>query len=233
MKNRYFFLAMAAALTPAFAGTPTVVESPLPPPPVQAPEPEPALSVEIGVSHNWADGHLMKPAAWGRSAVVNTIGSDLTLVYALDKVNSVNLRLGYAWGHGSAAERDSYGIVKERNRMHNISIMPGYRCTVDLSDGLAAFAGANVGVLNSSLKFTEIAEAEGFSFRDKAHDSAWGLGYSLEAGLRCAITPTTEAFVAYQFSGSTAKPKFHDEDWSASVRNQHYHGVRAGVSFKF
>lgn len=217
-------MAMAAMLAPAFGGTPTVVET-VAPVITPAPAAAPTCSVEIGVSNNWAARDILKP---GHSGHVDTIGTDITLVHAFNEHHAVDLRFGYAWGHGCAHFNSEDSEL--RYRSHTFSLMPGYRFTTALTDKVSAFVGANVGVVNSSLKGAAIVSDIA---RVKGHDSDWGFGYSAEVGLRYALCETMDLFVAYQFSGNTARPKLRDEGAVESAKRQVYHGVRAGVGIKF
>lgn len=205
-------LGLAASLmalcTPALAGTQevTVVT-----PPAETPAAS-ATKVEIGVSHMWASHDIID-----NSDVVNTLGGDLTFVQDIDANSAMTLRLGYAWGYG-----DWVDGTKLKFRMHNITVMPGFRYTESIADGISAFAGVNAGVINSSLKWSEYFAGAKLG---TAHDSEWGFAYSAELGLSFNIVEGTDVFVAYQFAGSTAKP--------GNCDTQTYHGVRAGVSIKF
>ena len=210
-------LGLAASLmalcTPALAGTQevTVVT-----PPAETPAAS-ATKVEIGVSHMWASRDL-----WKDMDVVNTIGGDLTFVQDIDANSAVTFRLGYAWGYGDF----KLGEYKEKYRLHNITVMPGYRYSQSIADGISAFVGANAGVINSSLKETDYL---GGVKEGKFHGSEWGFAYSAELGLSFNLDENTDVFVAYQYAGSTARPK----TWGNQVSTQTYHGVRAGVSIKF
>lgn len=191
------------------------------------------LSVEIAASHMWAGGHILKNAGVD-NAKVNTLGTDLTLVYGLTENHAATLRFGYAWGHGSARDFDETFLMKERYRLHNFSIMPGYRFTAPVTDTISCFVGANVGALNSSLKGAFVGSEYGEEEKVRFHDASWGLGYSAEVGMKVALTENVGVFLAYQFAGSTAKPKQHlGEDFKVLTKSQTYHGVRAGVSIDF
>lgn len=218
------------------AGESPVVEYTVPqaPPAIVMPAPKPCgLGVELGASHMWASGHIMKDDYFD-NAKLNTLGADLTLVYNLDENNAATLRFGYAWGHGSARDTDGIGLIKERYRLHNISIMPGYRFTTPVADSVSCFVGANVGMLNSSLKFADVWSADSYTDKLRFHGSTWGFAYSAEAGLKFNLTDNTDLFVAYQFAGSTARPRLTDGlGGVASTKAQTYHGIRAGISFKF
>ena len=201
---------LVALCSPALAGTPevTVVAPPV------APEPAASTSkVEIGVSHMWAGHDIVDD-----TDVVNTLGGDLTFVEDLDANTAVTLRLGYAWGYGDYVAGD----YKLKFRMHNITVMPGFRYSQSIADGITAFAGVNAGVINSSLKAS--AYYDGVK-GGTIHESEWGFAYSAELGLSFNVAEGTDVFVAYQFAGSTAKPLDCD--------TQTYHGVRAGVTVKF
>ena len=206
---------LVALCSPALAGTPevTVVAPPV------APEPAASTSkVEIGVSHMWAGHDIID-----NTDVVNTLGGDLTFVEDIDANSAATLRLGYAWGYGDVVGTNNLGQpLKWKLRMHNITVMPGYRYSQSIADGITAFAGVNAGVINSSLKNSiYVTGVKQFT----QHDSEWGFAYSAELGLSFNVAEDMDVFVAYQFAGSTAKPLNCD--------TQTYHGVRAGVTMKF
>lgn len=205
---------LVALCSPALAGTPevTVVAPPV------APEPAASTSkVEIGVSHMWASRDLYK-----NTDVANTLGGDLTFVEEIDANTAVTLRLGYAWGYGECIDNG-----KDKYRLHNITVMPGYRYSQSIADGITAFAGVNAGVINSSLKLSYY-DLQGVKWGTD-HDSEWGFAYSAELGLSFNVAEDMDVFVAYQYAGSTARPKIFWE----RTRTQTYHGVRAGVTMKF
>lgn len=245
MKTTYSLIATAAILAPAFGGTATVVESPIPAAlTAPAPAAESVYSVEIGVSNNWAQRdigrRLYTDLGASHTGHVDSIGTDITFIRALDKHNSVNLRLGYAWGHGCYHDDIDQPIIanETRYRTHTFSLMPGYRFTAPITDSVSTFIGVNVGLVNSSLKTRQTVDIAGGldRFRETWHDSDWGFGYSAEVGLSFAVSKTVDFFVAYQFSGSTARPKLRD-NWDGTCiqtsKHQVHHGVRAGMGFKF
>ncbi len=213
-------LALIALAAPALAGTKTVVATV----PAPAPAPAPIVSpwaVEVGTGYNFASKDLFKGDEDQKK--VNTWGWDLTGVYKLDENNALTLRLGYAYG--SRKQDDDY-----RFKVNNWSLMPGYRYTYALDDQWSLFAGVNVGVTNMKWRVTGEGEAT-----DK---SGWGFGYSAELGVRYAINTNWDVFAAYQFSGSTASPKYTWTDGntfehSVKSKAQNYHGVRIGVGYTF
>ena len=213
-------LALIALAAPALAGTKTVVATV----PAPAPAPAPIVSpwaVEVGTGYNFASKNLFKGDEDQKK--VNTWGWDLTGVYKLDENNALTLRLGYAYG--SRKQDDD-----ARAKVNNWSLMPGYRYTYALDDQWSLFAGVNVGVTNMKWRITGGGEAT-----DK---SGWGFGYSAELGVRYAINTNWDVFAAYQFSGSTASPKYTWTDGntfehSIEAKSQNYHGVRIGVGYTF
>ena len=212
-------LALIALAAPALAGTKTVVATV----PAPAPAPAPIVSpwaVEVGTGYNFASKNLFKGDKDQKK--VNTWGWDLTGVYKLDENNALTLRLGYAYGNRK--QDDDY-----RFKVNNWSLMPGYRYTYALDDQWSLFAGVNVGVTNMKWRVTGEGEAT-----DK---SGWGFGYSAELGVRYAINTNWDVFAAYQFSGSTASPKYTEgpEGQVDSIRAkaQNYHSVRIGVGYTF
>lgn len=219
--NKIAIIALACA-APVMAGTPVVVAPAAPAPaPVVSP-----WSMEVGIGYNFAGRDLIKHSE-GAEEAIDTLGVDLTGVYAINDNNAVTLRFGYSFGDEVNCA-DRYWGAKHETDVHTFALMPGYRYTHALTEKVSAFAGANVGVANMSVKDhwrdEMICESE--------HDSAWGVGYSAEVGLRYALCPCTEVFAAYQFSGNTARIKL-GEEYPAKNHRQFYNGVRAGVSIKF
>lgn len=219
--NKIAIIALACA-APVMAGTPVVI--------APAPAPAPAVnpwSVEIGVGYNFAGRDLIKHSI-GEEEAINTLGVDLTGVYAINDNSALTLRFGYSFGDEVDAALRSWGLRREID-VHTFSLMPGYRYTHALTDKASAFCGVNVGVANMSVKdHYRMDEMGAFS----EHDSAWGVGYSAEVGLRYALCPNTEIFAAYQFSGNTARIKLGDV-FPEKNHRQFYNGIRTGVSIKF
>lgn len=209
-------LALAAAM-PVMAGTAYNV-----------PEPVNPYSIEMGVSYNFAARDIVKVN--GNGPKVDTLGVDLTGVYKVNDRSSWNLRFGFATGSDDAGDHHNYyiGSTKTDVRVNSFYLMPGYRYTHPVSDYTSVFIGANVGVINESLKtkFTD-----GFDTR-RFHGSEFGFAYSGEAGLRFELSKNFDLFVAYQFFGSTAEPGLNHIE-NSSTRSQLYHCVRAGLSFDF
>lgn len=222
--NKIAVMALACA-APVWAGTAEVA----------APAPAPAVnpwSVEIGVGYNFAGRDLIRHSE-GEEEAINTLGVDLTGVYALNKSNALTLRFGYSFGDEMDADARTWGVHRETD-VHTFALLPGYRYTRAVTEKLSAFAGVNVGMANMSVKdhwrWYEDGEVQG------THDSGWGIAYSAEVGVRYALCPRAELFAAYQFSGNTARVKLQDE-WAdepyAKTHRQFYNGVRTGVSIKF
>lgn len=220
--NKIAILALACA-APVMAGTPEVI--------APAPAPAPAVnpwSVEIGAGYNFAGRDLIKHS-FGEEEAIDTYGVDLTAVRAINDNNALTLRFGYTFGDEIDAESRAAGD-RMKITVHTFSLLPGYRYTHALTEKLSAFCGVNVGLANMSVKaHTRWMEGDVYG----GHDSAWGIGYSAEVGLRYALCPRTELFAAYQFSGNTARVKLNDGEDCAKNHRQFYNGVRAGVSIKF
>ena len=127
-------------------------------------------------------------------------------------------------------EWDGHVGIWSKARVHTFSFMPGYRYTHALTPRLSVYGGVNAGVANAANKLNMYIDHERLL---GAHDSAWGFAYSAELGLSYAVTPTVDVFAAYQFSGNTAKCKLRCEYGGITANRLHYHGVRAGVGFRF
>lgn len=204
-------LALAAAM-PVMAGTYTVTE------------PVNPYSLELGVGYNFAARDLLKLRD-GHGPKVDTVGVDLTGVYAVNDRSSFNLRFGFSSGSDDVRYSDNYHADF---RVNTFFLMPGYRYTHSMGEYLSAFIGANVGVVNQSIKL-KLREGED-TYRP--HGSEYGFAYSAEAGFRYEISRHFDVFLAYQFFGSTAQPGFNNES-ASGIRSQLYHSVRAGLSFDF
>lgn len=221
MKLKLTVAALAAMLTvPAMAGTPDVVPTPAPEP---APAAEP-VTIEIGASYSFATKDMID---WSNHAgkKVHMLGGDITSLYAIDENNAATLRLGYGTGSATRTDED----YRMRYRLHTFSLMPGYRYSIKADDALTCYVGVSAGVTNSSLKFKATNDFE----RIAAHGSEWGFGYSAEIGASYAISEGVSIFLAYEFSGNSARPKLHTDEVWATANQQVYHTIRAGVSCQF
>lgn len=202
-------LALGAAM-PLMAGTYT--------------EPANPYSIELGVGYNFAARDIVKVDDFS-SPRVDTLGVDITGVYAVNENSSFNLRFGFATGSDDQHYAD---LLKADVRVNNFFLMPGYRYTHRMGEYVSGFIGANIGVINESIKLKLTAD----NITERYHGSEYGFAYSAEVGLRYMISRHFDVFVAYQFFGSTAEPGF-DNVSGSSTRAQLYHSVRGGVSFDF
>lgn len=182
-------------------------------------------SIELGVGYNFAARDIVKVDG-ASSPRVDTLGIDITGVYAVNDNSSYNLRFGFA----SGSDDVHYDFVKSDVRINNFFLMPGYRYTHRLGDYVSGYIGANIGVINESIKLKLSSPNDRYTQR--YHGSEFGFAYSAEVGLRYMISQHFDVFLAYQFFGSTAEPGLNGEPHS-STRAQLYHSVRAGVSFDF
>ena len=209
-------LALAAAM-PLMAGTPAYIQT----------EPVNPYSIEAAVSYNFAARDIFRFGDF-KGPKVDTMGVDLTGMYTVNDRSSFNLRFGFASGSDDKTYDD---LFKIRARVNNFYLMPGYRYTFPMGEYFFGFIGANIGIINQSIKL-RLSDDE---YIDKGHGSDYGFAYSAEAGLRYEISKHFDLFVAYQFFGSTAEvggPHDRDSD-IAEMRSQLYHCVRAGVSLDF
>lgn len=236
MKHTYIALAALAAL-PAFAGESQLCVNT----PAAAPAQKEAcpLSLELGVGYNFAGRDLTKE---GDGISVDTLNVDLTAVWELNENNALTLRFGYATGSDDDSEAvsdiNSYMYDRVRARVNDFYLMPGYRYTMPVTETVSLFAGANVGLANSSIKAKNEWNYSSPSGIDSGvehfHGSDWGFAYSAEVGVRYAINSTVDVFAAYQFFGSTARPRIDvGNGEQVSTHHQISHGVRVGVGCKF
>lgn len=195
-------------------------------------------SMEIGANYNFAMRDLLKHSQ-GSCKAVDTMGGELTLLHRNAEHDSMYVRLGYAYGgesHGG-----SYGFRNDNIKLntHTFALTTGYRYTRSLAERTSMYMGAGIGVVNQSIKtkFT----ADGFhrerDFSYKAHDAAWGFAVEAEVGLRYQLCPCWDVFLAYRFSANTAKNSLGRGDVELTDFNrnhrQFFHGITAGVGFKF
>ncbi|MCH5284155.1 MAG: outer membrane beta-barrel protein [Akkermansiaceae bacterium] len=202
-------LALAALAPAALAGTYT--------------EPVNPYSLELGVSYNFAARDLVRTND-ANGPKVDTLGVDLTGVYTVNDNSSFNLRFGFATGSDDKGNGEFGNDV----RVNNFYLMPGYRYTHRMSEHVHGFIGANIGVINESLKYKYTTPLE----TRRYHGSEYGFAYSAEAGLKFYLTQNFDLFLAYQFFGSTAEPGLNSIEGS-NTRSQLYHCIRGGVSFDF
>lgn len=241
MKKTSFITAILALglATTAAAGESVVVTAPaLEPAPaptqeaIAAPATTSPLSWELALSVNLANNDIITDEGMGR-VKLSTIGYDLTGVYALNENNALTLRLGFANGKDTCTTSYDGGSWKDSYTMYSFYLMPGYRYTTSLSDSTKGFVGINAGIINHSLKYRFSAFDGRESFISKLHDSDYGFAASVEAGLSFALSKSTSLFLAYQFSGSTAKPKLIDDGYGITAHKQFFHSIRTGISLQF
>lgn len=229
---------------PCLAGQPVTTIAPAPVvKPVRTCADSP-WSMEIGANYNFAMRDLLKHSQ-GACKSVDTMGGELTLVHRNSERDSMYLRLGYAYGGESNG--GFYGFRNDNIKLntHTFALTTGYRYTRPLTERISMYMGAGIGVANQSIKTKFTADGfdrhhgrgHGRDFSYKAHDASWGFAVEAEAGLRYQICTCWDVFVAYRFSANTAKNSLgsgdaHFTDFSRNHR-QFFHGINAGVAFKF
>ena len=224
--KKTIILATMLAL-PTFAGQKLIYNTPAPV--VTAPAVDSGHGLEIGYFISWAANDIYKD--WVPCKEIRSNGVDLTGVYNFNTHHAATMRLAYAFGARSWSDDeyfDEHEMVScyDRVRMHTFSLMPGYRYTLPLCPHSALYAGVNVGVTNQSIKDNYHESNYGV---DRNHKSDWGFGYSAEVGLRFNLCADSEFFVAYHFTGSTAKTSNN----GYTTHRQTNHGIRTGVGFRF
>lgn len=224
--KKTIILATMLAL-PTFAGQKLIYNTPAPV--VTAPAVDSGHGLEIGYFISWAANDIYKD--WSPCKEIRTNGVDITALYDFNRNHAMTLRLAYGFGARSwadgAYEEDGYSWNEAaRVRMHTFSLMPGYRYTLPLCPHAALYAGVNVGVSNMSIKDNYHESNYGV---DRNHKSDWGFAYSAEVGLRFNLCADSEFFVAYHFTGSTAKTSNN----GYTTHRQTNHGIRTGVGFRF
>ncbi|MCQ2371706.1 MAG: porin family protein [Akkermansia sp.] len=227
MKKTIILAAMLAL--PTFAGQKVIVNQ-APVAPVAAPAVASPWSVEGAFTYNWALSKIAKDGDC-KKKLKNVMGGDITGVYALDENQAVTLRFGYTW----AGRKNAAGVYgHEKVRQHTFYLMPGYRYTCPIATDWSFFAGVNVGVANASTKDTDYWDytvaGERYRSKESYHKAAWGFAYSIEAGVRYAITESVDVFGAWDFNGNTASCKLpHGGKTKAQINT----GFRVGVGVKF
>ncbi len=243
---------MAAPL--AAAGQPTpIATSPIPGPALVQKQAVSPWTVELSAGYAFAgraiepkmiinsDGH--QGASGEEAPKVNLITTDITGVYNLNEHHAFTLRFGY----GTGSKTEFYVDSDDRFHVNLFTLMPGYRFTTALNDKFSGFVGVNLGVANESVKAKQTVQDiysgnEAYKKTDfdrRVHTSAYGFAYSAEVGFNYAINDRFGLFVAYQFSGNTARPtrpSFYHGPYPVNGKkldSQIYHGIRAGVSYNF
>ena len=225
MKKAIILAAMLAL--PTLAGQKLIYTTPAPVP--TAPPPAAGWGLEIAYTYSWAACDIYKD--WVPCKEIRSNGVDLTGVYNFNAHHAATLRLAYAFGARSWSDDvyfDGHEIVScyDRVRMHTFSLMPGYRYTLPLCPHSALYAGVNAGVANQSVKDNYHESNYGV---DRNHKSAWGFAYTAEVGLRINLCQDSEFFVAYHFTGNTARTKNN----GYITHRQTTHGIRTGFGFRF
>ncbi|MCQ2367253.1 MAG: porin family protein [Akkermansia sp.] len=203
-----------------------------------------ALTLRFGYSwggEKWAndldfsepgDGMLanFRPITFDKTAMLQKFKEQIMKIYERAKQRTPHRRTALQSGEAEMPEGDGHVGIWSKARVHTFSFMPGYRYTHALTPRLSVYGGVNAGIANASNKLNMYIEHEPLL---GAHDSAWGFAYSAELGLSYAVTPTVDVFAAYQFSGNTAKCRLRCEYGDITANRLHYHGIRAGVGFRF
>ena len=208
-----------------------------------------ALTLRFGYSwggEKWAndldlsgpeDGALgsFRPISFDKLSMIEKYKQEIMKIYERSKQRNHRRQAALQSNEAVASleedpEWDGHVGIWSKARVHTFSFMPGYRYTHALTPRLSVYGGVNAGIANASNKLNTYIEHEPLL---GAHDSAWGFAYSAELGLSYAVTPTVDVFAAYQFSGNTAKCKLHCEYGNITANRLHYHGIRAGVGFRF
>lgn len=196
-------------------------------------------SMEIGANYNFAMRDLLKHGS-GSCKAVDTMGGDLTLVHRSSQRDSMYLRLGY--GYGGESNGGFTGFTNDNIKLntHTFSLTTGYRYTRPLTEHMGMYLGAGIGVVNQSvkMKYTAGGDTGTRDFSYRTHDASWGFGMEAEAGFRYAICPCWDVFLAYRFTANTARNSLgHGGDVRLTDFNrnhrQFFHGITAGVAFKF
>ena len=142
------------------------------------------------------------------SPSIDTYGIDLTGIYTISKNHKFTLRFGYAQGEDSDIE------------LRNFTFMPGYRYETPVTDKLSAFAGAGIGLGVSMLDYPGYDDNHAIS----SGDDMMNVVYTLEAGVRYAITEALDVVGAVMFNGGSSP--FSGASYSDASEEQYSIGVR-------
>lgn len=186
------------------------------------------FGLELNAAYNFALKDISKASDEYPSIKVDTYGLDLTALYRLDENNTFNIRFGWTTG-----DEDTDFLYDEladslKTELTNIYIMPGYRYTGKITDGLSFFGGVNVGLAQTKAKLEETFYGETWS----ESKSKWGFAWSAEIGLSQQITNTGSVTLALQLQGLHGRPSFNQE-FEGKSEAQLNLGVRLGYSCQF
>lgn len=190
-------------------------------------------ALELGFTANMAVNDITADKEL-EGVQVHTFGVDLTGVRKFNEHHALTLRLSYAEGSASDAGYVGQYLYEVEGKLRTFALMPGYRYSRTIYGKLGAFAGANVGVICHN---AEDHERWGDEMWVDVKNYAFGLAYSMELGFTWQKGPHLSYFLAYQISGSTARPKLEWSDenvsYSSRLNEQLYHSLRCGVSYSF
>lgn len=201
------------------------------------------LTFEVSGTANFAMNDLFKGMEAERNASVHTYGSDIAIGHTFEKYHSFNLRFGYAYGNADQDIINAWvggsDTVTFNYDLNTFYLTTGYRFTYEVTPGVGLFLGVNSGIVNHSVKIkvrdTYVSDYASYQDAIGEHKSEWGWMYSFDAGCTVDLTENLYLIMAYQFSGSTAAPRFGGKDDNVGIltRAQYHHSVRIGVGFKF
>ena len=186
------------------------------------------FGLELNAAYNFALKDAYKYDE-GSNPKVNTYGLDLTALYALNQNNSFNLRIGWTTGDDSISMSDGDWSTTDKWEVQNIYIMPGYRYTGRITEGLGFFGGANLGLAQT--KVTNEWTEPGLS--EKISKSKWGFAWSAEVGVSQKVTNTGSLTLSVQLMQLLGRPDFGDGEGSDKTESQLNLGVRLGYSCQF
>ena len=186
------------------------------------------FGLELNAAYNFALKDISKANNEYPSISVDTYGVDLTALYRLDKHSTLNIRFGWTTGDEDTDFLYDGSPDSLKTELTNIYIMPGYRYTGEITNGLSFFGGANVGLAHTKAKLEETYYGETWS----ENKSKWGFAWSAEVGLSQRVTNTGSVTLALQLQGLCGRPKY-EELYDGKPENQLNLGVRLGYSCQF
>lgn len=168
----------------------------------------PALwAVEAGAGYHWAINDLDDFDNEG----IDTVGGDITILYNFTENLAATVRFGWY-----AGEKD-YNAWQSMEAEY-MSVTAGLRYTTEVAPGTRWYIGAEAGVGNYELTYSEL-------FWGEETDDKTGFAYGVETGVQYDVAEGVYVYGAVEFSGCTADP--------FGCKDQFGYGLRAGVGVSF
>lgn len=160
--------------------------------------------------------------AWAGTDDKADIGGGLlsfsSYTYSGPIYSQFSLTTGYMGGSDNMG-RDYFGIdANKKAEMRAIPILVGYTANIPLNDTILFYVGAKIGAV--SVKDETTYTAEGLF--DTHKTTGWKFAYSLGAGIKIALSNTTDLKIGYE------QYRMHYNSHSNP-----YHAIQAGICWSF